>query len=313
MKTIRKYISITMNFILVFAVVISFWGCGNNNAKKPAKFLIYYVDKSGIKTVAEEYNPKEKEDHKLISELIDRLSEEGKDDTDLSAIPKEVTVNGFDLTDGIVTVDFSTNYNEMNTQREVLCRAAIVLTLSQITSVEYVAFTINDEPYKGKDGALVGTMKASDFVADLGGGNNTFAKADFTLYFANEDGTKLKEYKLEDANYGESTKEQFIIEQLIKGPEKGGYIATLSSKLKLISIVTANNICYVDFEGNFATEQSKVSNQLVIYSIVNSLSELNDIHKVQISINGESSLKYHDDISLAEPFLRNLDIVDTKE
>lgn len=312
MKTFRKYIRMTMNLILAFAIVSSLIGCGNNHAKKPSKFSIYYVDKSETKVVNKEYNPSEEEDHKLISELIDKLSEKGNDDNELSAIPQEVTVNGFDLTDGIVTVDFNTNYNEMNVQREVLCRAAIVLTLSQITSVEYVAFTINDAPYKGKDGTFVGAMKASDFVSDLGGGNNIFAKADFTLYFANEDGTKLKEYKLEDANYGESTKEQFIIEQLIKGPKKDGYIATLSPKLKLISIITANNICYVDFEENFEIEQSKVSNQLVIYSIVNSLSELNDIHKVQISINGDSALKYHDDISLAEPFLRNLDILETK-
>lgn len=306
----KKYITVILNFILILTLSVILIGCDNKTEKNQSKFSIYHINKGGTKIVSEEYNPKETDTTKLLFELVDKLCD--KEDS-LSAIPENVTVNGFDLTDGIATVDFSENYNDMTAQREVLCRAAVVLTLSQVASVEYVAFTINDAPYRKKDGAYAGTMKASDFVADLGGGNNIFAKADFVLYFANEDGTKLKEYKLSDAQYGENTKEQFIIEQLIKGPEEEGYVATLSPNLKLISIVTANNICYVDFEENFNTELNKVTNQLTIYSIVNSLSELNDIHKVQISINGDSALKYHEDISLAEPFIRNLDLVETEE
>ena len=47
-------------------------------------------------------------------------------------------------------------------------------------------------------------------------------------------------------------------------------------------------------------------------NILNSLLELDNIHKVQISVEGDSALKYHDDISLAEPFIRNLDLVEQK-
>jgi germination protein M len=103
------------------------------------------------------------------------------------------------------------------------------------------------------------------------------------------------------------------VEQLIKGPKEKGYTATLSSKIKIINVMTANNICYVDFDESFLTEQSSVSNTLVIYSIVNSLSELNEIHKVQISVKGDATLNYHDEISLAEPFIRNLDLIETAE
>ena len=68
----------------------------------------------------------------------------------------------------------------------------------------------------------------------------------------------------------------------------------------------------MEWGDNILTEQSTVSNKLVIYSIVNSLLELDNIHKVQISVEGDSALKYHDDISLAEPFIRNLDLVEQK-
>ena len=153
-------------------------------------------------------------------------------------------------------------------------------------------------------------MNASDFVSDLG--NNKQDKQDFILYFSNEKGTALKEYKLKNVKYGNKTKERYIVEQLIKGPSRKGFVGTLSSQIKILSVVTANSICYVDFDSNFLTERNQVAPKVVIYSIVNSLSELDKVHKVQISVEGDSGLKYHDDISLAEPFIRNLDLVEQK-
>ena len=79
--------------------------------------------------------------------------------------------------------------------------------------------------------------------------------------------------------------------------------------MKILSVVTANNICYVDFDENFLTEQSPVSAKMVIYSIVNSLLELDEIHRVQLSVKGETSVEYGN-ISLAHPFMRNLDIIE---
>lgn len=311
----KKYVNIIVNFILILAMLISSIGCEKDTVKEEReKLYVYYVDKEGTKINSENYYPNNLNDEKLLSTLItEKLSNNGEKEENIAAIPENVIVRGFDITDGILIVDFNENYREMSAQQEVLCRAAIVLTLAQVRGVEYVSFTINNQPYIRQDGVMVGNMKASDFVSDLGGGNSTFVTADFKLYFANEDGSKLKEYILSDAKYGEKSKEQFVVEQLIKGTKEKGYISTLSPDLKLISVITANNICYVDFADNFQTEQSKVSNQLVIFSIVNSLSELKDVHKVQISINGDSALKYHDDISLTEPFIRNLDIIESKE
>ena len=45
--------------------------------------------------------------------------------------------------------------------------------------------------------------------------------------------TKLKEYNLKNASYSGKSKEQFIVEQLIKGPQKGKYTATLTSDTEL--------------------------------------------------------------------------------
>lgn len=308
----KRNIKYTINLILLVSLIVTLWGCGSKQEKKSKTgFLMYYVNTANTKLVTESYNIKDGEVENQISEAIKALQSNGRDN-DKKAIPDTVKVNRYTLADGLLTVDFSESYNLLSSQREVLCRAAVVCTLNQIEGVDYVAFTINGVPYGQTGDNTVTAMQASDFIAGLRGDTADRNKDDFKLYFANKKGNKLKEYNLKNASYSGKSKEQFIVEQLIKGPRKGKYTATLTSDTQLISVATAGNICYVDFGDNFLTEQSTVSNKLVIYSIVNSLLELDNIHKVQISVEGDSVIKYHEDISLAEPFIRNLDLVEQK-
>ena len=49
--------------------------------------------------------------------------------------------------------------------------------------------------------------------------------------------------------------------------------------------------------------------EVTIYALVNSLSEISDINKVQILINGESSRVYGEVMDLNTLYERNLDMV----
>ena len=298
--------------ILIIAIMLSmvaslFVACGNNEEKKKSGLSVYYVSKSENTVVTEQHNLKNKSTIQSICEILDCLTTQGKEQNYKSAIPKSVKVNGYDFLDGVVKIDFSKKYYDLSSKRELLLRSSVVLSLIQLKSVEYVAFTVEGKPCTGKDGKYLNAMNASDFVSDLG--NNKQDKQDFILYFSNEKGTALKEYKLKNVKYGNKTKERYIVEQLIKGPSRKGFVGTLSSQIKILSVVTANSICYVDFDSNFLTERNQVAPKVVIYSIVNSLSELDKVHKVQISVRGETSIKYNEEISLEQPFIRNLDLI----
>lgn len=298
-----------LNIVICISLLICCTGCKNNNGDSQSDIAIYYISEDGVKLVTQPYHTKNITEEKLIDELLGKLVSDG-DENNKSAIPNSVAVLGYSVVDGIAKIDFDEKYYELNSKRELLCRAAVVLTLMQIENLDYVAFTINGNPCVGKDGTYLSAMNELDFVSDIGN-KKVKAVSDFTLYFSNENGTALKEYKLKNIVYGDRTKEQFIINQLIKGPKEEGYYKTISSKVKVLSVVTANHICYVDFDENFLTEQSPVSAKMVIYSIVNSLLELDEIHRVQLSVRGETSVEYGN-ISLANPFMRNLDIVETK-
>lgn len=295
------------SLILIISIAILSCGCEEKETQITSEFYMYYVDELGVKLNSEPYTLTETQIDKQIMEIITKLEENGTIEDNYSAIPDTVTINGYNFTDGMVVIDFADDYMFIDKQREVLGRAATVISLCQLEQVEYVAFTVNDEPYMADGVNVLGAMSASDFVINTDEVANNALTTDVVLYFASNKGDELIKYDIKGATYGNKNIELFLVEQLVKGPSQKGYIPTLSPRITINSVVTANNICYVDFGENFLTEQSNVTNEIVIYSIVNTLTELPGIYKVQISVEGESAIKYHDEISLNDPFTRNLD------
>ena len=51
-----------------------------------------------------------------------------------------------------------------------------------------------------------------------------------------------------------------------------------------------------------------VSPELTVYSLVNSIVEAGDANEVQISVNGETDVKYQGVIDLSKPLSRNLEL-----
>ena len=66
----------------------------------------------------------------------------------------------------------------------------------------------------------------------------------------------------------------------------------------------------MDFNDKFMTKIQGVEDEVVIYSVVNSLVELSGINKVKFSINGEVKKNYGDGIPFEGLFERNLEIVE---
>lgn len=305
----KKRVQYLINFIIVLVMILTLCACEKKESRTEAEFYLYSVrsDYNGISSEA--YNVKATEKSDIIDELLEILKTGKSGSKTIAAIPKGVTVNGYDVTQGVLTVDFSKEYYDVEEEKELLYRSAIVLTLVQVEKVDYVAFTVQSDPLIIGD-EIVEAMNESHFSSDIHSKDNHFVKTDFTLYFADATGKKLKKYELKDANYSGMSKEEFIIYTLVEGPKKKGYTQTLTDNVLVKSVSTVDNICYVDFDENFLTEQSPVPNRLVIYSIVNSILELTDINKVQISVNGNVQIYYHNDIYLGGTFIRNLDLIE---
>ena len=66
----------------------------------------------------------------------------------------------------------------------------------------------------------------------------------------------------------------------------------------------------MDLDNMFLTQIYNVTPEVTIYSITNSLVELPNINKVQISVNGDTSVSYKENMSLSTVFERNLELVE---
>lgn len=295
--------------ILFCFLLVVLTACSKKVNEEVSEYKIYYVNKDATKLVSESFEPKNKENkNDMVKEFISAIKSEPGDANLERVLPTDVDILGyrFGEADQLI-LDFSATYTTSLTGiREILARAAIVKTFAQIKGIEYVEFTVMGYPLTLGD-KTVTMMKASDFVETTGFTQNAYV----TLYFSNKKGDALLESRREVDYDGIISVEQLIVNQLIVGPveREYGMIPTLNPETKLNSVTTKDGICYVDFNEKFLENLSGVSEQVTIYSVVNSLMELTNVNKVQFLINNKK-VKLYKTVELDELFDRNLDIIE---
>ena len=200
----------------------------------------------------------------------------------------------------------------MNATREILCRAALAKTMTQIDGIDYISIYVADQPLLDSYGNPVGVMTDSDFIEGISD-INSYEKSQLRLFFADETGGRLVEESREVVHSINTSLERLIVEELIKGPGTQGHYPTLPGDTKLLNVSLNENICYINFDSTFLNNTLEVKEYIPIYSIVNSLSEISTVSKVQITVNGSQEVMFRDAISLNTQFERNLEIGEEQE
>ncbi|SCG83703.1 hypothetical protein DW1_2138 [Proteiniborus sp. DW1] len=112
------------------------------------------------------------------------------------------------------------------------------------------------------------------------------------LFFPQKEADILVE-EVREVNLENKKLEVVVIEELLKG-SRNGLRNVIPSGTKLLSIHLQGSVAYVNFNKAFIDEKIDESEEvLLIYSIVNSLTAIEDIEKVQILIEGEKREKYN--------------------
>ena len=273
---------------LSLLLVCSIVGC-DTEEQKEGEYKIYYLNMDKTKIVPEAYDSSGVTGEALAMELLERLQTVPDSSKLYQTIPGNVTVNGV-KSDGIyLTVDFGEKYKELSVLEEVLIRAAVVYTLLQIPEYSLVSFTINAEPLRENGGSLIGNMTADSFVDNPGAQINTSIQSTLKLYFSNEEGTALVEETRIVTHSSSVSLEKLVMEQLIEGTTKSKSLSTIPSATKVIHISVADGVCYVNLDQGFQNQNLDIREEIVLYSIVNSLTELSGVQKVQLSINGKTN------------------------
>lgn len=142
-------------------------------------------------------------------------------------------------------------------------------------------------------------------------------KTPIRLYFANEDNTKLKMeiryIETADAKKSTSNLASIIVNELIKGPsDETAFKRTIPAEAKLRTPVSINGkVATVDMSKEFKTKHpgGKDAERMTIYSIVNSLTELEEIQKVKFTIAGNVQKEYMGNFQFNSLFPRSTQLI----
>lgn len=302
--------------LVVFAVLIMgllfCTACAGRHEKQDGTvYNIYYVNNEETKIVAREYVSETSDGDALLEELLEQLSHISEKMDYQALLSKEISVQGHMLENGLLTLDFDESYKELRGTREILARASIVRTLTQLPGVERMAFTVEGEQLMDAVGTAVGVMAADTFIENAGNEINAYEKVDLKLYFANETGDSLVEENRRNVVYNSNISlEKLVVEKLVQGPMMEGAHPTINPATKIVSVMVKDGTCYVNLNNDFLSQPYNVASDVTIYSITNSLVELSNVNRVQISVNGKTDISYRENMSLNNVFERNLDILD---
>lgn len=296
---------------LIFGILLLLTAsaCGREEVPEGTEYQVYYVSKSETKVEMHSYWTQTESSQAILRELMRCLATTPEKLEYQAPLAMGFEVLGINLEEEKITINVNEDYKSLAVTTEVLVRAAIVRTLTQLPEIRFVEITVEGEPLVDSMGNLVGRMGADQFIDNDGNEINTYELARVKLFFASDDGTQLiAAYR--EKHYSTNTPiERFIVEELIAGPsgQVEGLHPTVNPGTKIINVTTKDGICYVNLDENFLTVPENVSMEAAVYSIVNSLVELSNINKVQILVNGE--VPTTSAIFQNSTFERNLDMV----
>lgn len=298
--------------VIVVFIVCLLSACGSEEALPPEEaFFLYYVSNSETKVVSREYvftstNAKER-----LEEMIGQLSKVPDKLEYIPPLAEGFSLRDYSCTGGVLVLNMDEKYLELSPALEVLTRAALVKSFTQLPEVSYVRITVEGEPLYDNLGKVVGIMSADQFIDNTGNEINTYEEIRLRLYFANEAGDKLVAVNRKVHYNTNVPMERLVIEQILAGVEvtdKGCY-PTINPETKLMNVMVKDAICYVNLDKTFLAPVYNVMPQVTIYSLVNSLTELDNISKVQILIEGETNVLYRENILLSNFFEKDAGLI----
>ena len=303
----KKKLLVLMTLLLLVIFVLS--GCSWFSAKEGSSDVdacVYYIEENGTALVEMNVSLPDGSNEEKAEYLVEKLLSPpaGK----VSPVCKGTKLNYIKIEDEIVTVDFSKEFTDVDNPKYTLSPAAVAKTLCSLDFVSGVNILVEGLPALGIDGTPIGIIMKSDVMGDSGSSGNT--KTSISLYFGNEMGEGLVKERRNVEIPASSTVERVIVDEILKGPDGTGNISVMPMGVKVISVETKNGVCFVNLSREFVERFSggSAGEILTIYSIVNSLTELDTVGSVQFLIAGEkkNSLSH---MAINEPIVRDESVI----
>lgn len=294
-------------FYLTAVILLCFGmsGCGRDELppeRREGSYKIYYLNSSRTKLTNVDYETETTDQETLIGELAGQLLVSSDNPDYHPAIGEKALLLDMKKEDNVLFLNFNKDYTAMKPTREILCRAALAKTFTQVEGIDYISINCDGQPLLDRQGNPVGAFSASDFVESISD-VNSFERVELKLYFANKNKDMLLAENREVVHNINTSLERLVVEQLIAGSQTGGG-AVLPKDTRILNVSLTDNTCYVNLDSAFLNGEVDAADYIPVYALVNSLTELQTVNKVQITVNGSADVLYRNVISLSAPLER---------
>lgn len=311
-------------YILICTLCLVFTACGQSGTEQTTEqtllineIYMYYVNADVTDVEKQIYKIKrEQSETENTDEIMEYFAEKHGNEEMQSPIPSgvEFVSSEYDAKHHRITVMFNILYDEVKADSLLFFKACVTKTLLQLEGVDKVAIALTDLTNTDAETATVTeNFDGDSFAMSFGNSNGYQQKGNIVLYFATPDGENLKEYHKSVEISNNTSLAEIVVAALIEGPKQDGYQATVSEGTTIRNISVKDGICYVDFSDEFYNTDNPMKNDIIVYSIVNSLVELPTVSKVQFLKNGEKQAFFRETMPFDSLFERNLDLIEQVE
>lgn len=303
--------------LLMLSSLLLLTGCFNSNSggKSSQKIRFYFYDEHQNALVAEEKNidvKPEMSNEKIMLTVLDTLSK-GPQSSNQGARPIQFNIDQAILKERSAFINFTQDYNKLDTPTQIIQRAMLVYTLTELEFVDKIEFFANDLPLTNSNGDKIGPIERKDILISALNPKPPTSTQIITLYFPGSEGDLLYKEKREIRVNNNTPLEEYVIKELIKGPGPltQGLKAPLPADTKVNAIKTQDGVCQVDLSYDLQMPQinSTIRENAVIYSIVNSLTEIAQVQKVIFLKDGKKQTEFTLPAHSGGIFERNEEII----
>jgi len=281
-------------------------GCGGKKssvieetgALEPGWIYLYYLNASADGFVKVPYKP----DHSdnpvtATTEIIYQLSttEESNTDKYKASVPGTIMVNTITVLDNnLLNIDFGEAYRQLSAVDEALLRASVVQSVIQLEGVDSVTFSVNGASLMGTNNVPVGPMDHSTFLISGNEKDLYNYELEVTLYYANASGDGLVPVTRTIQVTENLSPEMAALYALKHPPGDSGLQSPLPGNLRIRSTEIVDNICYVDLSPEIEEISSGITEEVKVYSMVDTLASLNSAYQIQFLVEGKKLQELND-------------------
>lgn len=288
-------------FLLLAVIVSMFSSCSTKVPSDMLELDLYFANATKDSLVTENaYINKQKRENttEFIKEIMSGLFRGPVTEGYTSVIPEGVKLRGVSLDKneaGTVNIDLSEEYytgrdSDALPSEELLARYSIISTLCQFEEIKKVKIFVDGKTMTetSGEGEALSAMGSGSVMINSPSSVETKTEKFVTLYFTDKNGKNLYP-EIRKATMTDNSLEKTVVNELVRGPVSNSLERTFSDTAQLISVETTENVCFVNFSEGFLSkiEQDATGEKIAVYSVVNSLTRLPEIEKVQILIDGK--------------------------